>query len=373
MGQTTMRKLVATTLLIALAVGPAASLRAQDQALETGDTQPTDLRSLQAEYRDEQVRARRLRADAVDAQTELAALERQLSALRQARDTDDAQLNAQRARLSELARQETMLLADLSGERAVQGRLLSALQMMSRRPPPPLLIPSDKAVDTVRAAILMRAMTPELARRARVLADRQAEITRIRRLAVLSSERLLTIESAQGDRRGEIEALTTRKTALLAVLRADAQRIERAAAVLEARIRALGGTVGAAPEGEAEPVATRLPGGRARLTSPLPGLPSGGFGDGSTGLRWKGDGRTVAAPASAIVDYAGPLNGWGQVVILDLGPGWRVVLAGLDSVSVETGARVTDGQGLGKAATDGEVYFELRREDRPVDPGRWLQ
>ena len=30
-------------------------------------------------------------------------------------------------------------------------------------------------------------------------------------------------------------------------------------------------------------------------------------------------------------------------------------------------------QALGKAPEDGEVYFELRREERPIDPARWLQ
>lgn len=364
-----MRRLVITTCLIALAATPAMSLRAQ--------TSKADMASLQAEYRDELARARRLRADARDAQTELVTLERQLSGLRRAQTADDLQLQAQRARLAQLTQQETLLVTSLSKDRDMLGRLLSALQMMSRRPPPPLLVPANKAVDTVRAAILMREMTPELERRAQVLAERQDEIARVRRLAVLSSERLLTVESAQGDRRGEIEALTTRKTALLAILRADAERSERAARVLEQRIRELGGVIRPPSDNDADPVATRLPAGRTRLTSPLPGAPDAPYGQGggmhANGLRWRGGGRTVAAPASATVDYAGPLSGWGDVVILDLGPGWRVVLAGLESVSVEAGARVADGQALGKAAEDGEVYFELRREDRPVDPAQWLQ
>ncbi len=364
-----MRKLIVTSCLIVLAAAPAASLRAQDAK--------ADMASLQAEYRDDLARARRLRADARDAQQELATLERQLTGLRRAQSADDLQLAAQRARLAQLTQQETLLVTSLSKDRGMLGRLLSALQMMSRRPPPPLLIPADKAVDTVRAAILMREMAPELERRAKVLAERQEEIARVRRLAVLSSERLLTTESAQGDRRGEIEALTTRKIALLAVLRADAERSERAANLLEQRIRQLGGEVQGSADNDAEPVATRLPGGRSRLTQPLPGAPEVGFGAAggmqSNGMRWRGGGRTVAAPASGVVDYAGPLSGWGHVVILDIGPGWRAVLAGMDSVSVQPGTRVSDGQALGKAAEDGEVYFELRREERPVDPGRWLQ
>ena len=359
-----MRRLIVLGCLTALAASPAASQRAQ---------QSGELAGLQAEYRDEQVRARRLRADAADAAAGIGALERQLSALRRAQTTDDVQMAAQRARLNDLGRREAVLVATLSKQRALQGRLLSALQMMSRDPPPPLLIPAGRAVDTVRAAILMRAVAPELERRARALVAQQGEVARIRRLAVLSSERLLTTESAQGDRRAEIEDLTDRKTALAAVLRADAGRAERAGRVLEARIRSLGGEVRPVSDNEAAAVVTRLPGGRSRLSPPVAGAPDIGFGRGSSGLRWRADALSVAAPASAGVDYAGPLSGWGQVVILNLGPGWRAVIAGLDTVSVEAGGRVGAGQTLGRSAADGEVYFELRREERPVDPAAWLE
>jgi septal ring factor EnvC (AmiA/AmiB activator) len=145
--------------------------------------------------------------------------------------------------------------------------------------------------------------------------------------------------------------------------------------VLEARIRSLGGEIQplSAAEADAETVVTRLPGGRSRLSPPTPGLPDAVFGRGSSGWRWRTGARTITAPANAVVDYAGPLSGWGQVVILDLGPGWRAVIAGLDTVSVEAGGRVSDGQAVGRSAEDGEVYFELRRDERPVDPAPWLR
>ncbi|MFN7389198.1 murein hydrolase activator EnvC family protein [Brevundimonas sp.] len=330
-----------------------------------------DLEQLQARYRDEQVRARRLRADAEAAQGELAALDRELATLQRDVASGDQELSAQRARLAALGRREAAIVSELARARDSQMRLLSALQLMSRRPPPPLLISADRAVDTVRAAILMKAMAPDLRARADALAARQAEVGRIRRLAVLSSERLMTTESAQGDRRAEIESLSARRTALLAVLRADADRAERAARSLEARIRALGATPESAAEAADAP-ASRLPAGRNRLTAPVPGSPSVRFGQGgdgarSQGWRWSASGD-VAAPAGARVDHAGPLSGWGEVVILDLGDGWRAVLAGLDTIAVEPGQRVADSQTLGRAEAGGEVYLELRRGDRPVDP-----
>lgn len=359
MNRPLLKRSAVLSLLVALSALPAAA-SVQD-----------NLEQLQAQYRDEQVRARRLRADARDAQIEITALDRELATLRRDQTADDFQLSAQRERLRELGAREAEIVTDLARARDAQGRLLSALQMMSRRPPPPLLVPSDRAVDTVRAAILMKAMAPEMQRRAAVYAERQAEVARIRRLAVLSSERLLTTESAQGDRRAEIEDLSARRTALLAVLKADAARAERAAASLETRIRNLGGRpVAAADTGTP---ATRLPGGRARLTPPVAGTPQGRFGAGSSGLHWSAPSGEVSAPADARVDHAGPLSGWGEVVILDLGGGWRAVVAGLDTTSVEAGERVESGQGLGSTGPDGEIYFELRRDDRPVDPAPYLR
>ena len=120
--------LTSSSLLLALA-GPAASQRA---------AQPnSELTRLQAEYRDETARARRLRAEAAAAGDEVVDLDRQLADLRRAEAEDDVQLESQRARLKELGDREAALVAALSRERAGQGRLLSALQMMSRRPPPP--------------------------------------------------------------------------------------------------------------------------------------------------------------------------------------------------------------------------------------------
>lgn len=354
-----------------LALGLAGGLAGPAVSQKSAEPDP-ELARLQAEYRSEFARARRLRAEAAAASEELTELDRQLAALRRAEAEDDLQMQASRARLQELDERENHLLSALSREQAGQGRLLSALQMMSRRPPPPLLIPADKAVDTVRASILIRAMTPELQSRAATLVERQNELHRIRRLAALSSERLFTVESAQSNRRAEIETLTKRKETLRTVLRDEATRAERASRSLETRIRELGGATSVVAEAQDQGPVIRMPGGQNRLTPPVKGVPSQRFGGGSGGWRWRSSKETVAAPAGARVAYAGPLKEWGQVVILDLGPGWRVVVAGMDELLVDHGQRVNEAQPLGKTGEDGEVYFELRRLERPIDPEPWL-
>lgn len=333
--------------------------------------QSEELARLTAEYRDELARARRLRAEAAQAAKDLVELDTQLDELRGEEAADDLQMQAQRARLKELGGREAVLLGQMSREGAAQGRLLSALQMMTRNPPPPLLVPAERARDTVRANIMIRAMTPEIQKRTKVLVDRQEEINRIRRLAALSSERLFTVESAQSQRRAEIENLTTRKTALRSVLRAEAARAERATSALEARIREVGGALPSVDDRATEVVA-RNPGGRDRLVRPVQAVPAQTYGAGSAGWRWHASNSTVSAPAAGRVLFAGPMKEWGEIVILDLGPGWRAVVAGMDHVDVEVGQRVAEGQALGRTGDDGEAYFELRRGERPIDPAPWL-
>jgi septal ring factor EnvC (AmiA/AmiB activator) len=84
----------------------------------------------------------------------------------------------------------------------------------------------------------------------------------------------------------------------------------------------------------------------------------------------------VISPAAGEVSYAGEFRSYGQVLILDLGGGYAVVLTGLQNISVRVGDRVRAGQAVGEmaaAATPApELYVEVRRNGQPIDPGRWL-
>jgi septal ring factor EnvC (AmiA/AmiB activator) len=97
----------------------------------------------------------------------------------------------------------------------------------------------------------------------------------------------------------------------------------------------------------------------------------------SDGLTWRAPpSAVVTAPSAGVVEYAGALKGWGGVVILKIGGGYHLVLAGLDAISAATGRPVSAGQALGRMA-DGhgeqELYLEARKNGEPVDPGRWVR
>ena len=69
-------------------------------------------------------------------------------------------------RLARLNVEETHLSAEQAHNMNQLSRLLSVLQQLRRDPPPALLVSPRDAKDAVRAAILVKAMTPELERRA---------------------------------------------------------------------------------------------------------------------------------------------------------------------------------------------------------------
>jgi murein hydrolase activator len=119
------------------------------------------------------------------------------------------------------------------------------------------------------------------------------------------------------------------------------------------------------------------------FTPPTPGKISVRFGGRlQSGLLAQGvayrpaPGAEVVSPATAVVEYAGPVNGWGEVVILRGGGGCHMVLSGLGKVTVAAGQLVAGAGPIGAMPTLGqpppELYFELRLARGVVDPARMM-
>lgn len=88
-------------------------------------------------------------------------------------------------------------------------------------------------------------------------------------------------------------------------------------------------------------------------------------------------GTNVRAVAAGAVSYAGPLTGYGNAVILDHGGGYYTLYGRLESVGVETGYEVAEGDRLGfvgeTSAPEGAVlHFEIRQGKKALDPQAWL-
>jgi septal ring factor EnvC (AmiA/AmiB activator) len=253
-------------------------------------------------------------------------------------------------RLARLNVEETELSAEQGRNIATLARLLAVLEMLKRDPPPALLVSPKDAKDAVRAAILVKAMTPDLQARAMGYAREASEMMRQRRLAAVESEALFTNESAQAE----------------------------AAAPPAAAARG----PAAADRGEGAITAPQ------RLSMPASGpivrrfgeaLTSGGRSNGLTIAT--ASGAQVISPGAGTVQYVGPVKGWGVILILRLAGGYHLVLAGLERTSVSVGQSVAAGQPVGgmpdSRQSEGgkasrELYLEVRRLGAPADPARWL-
>jgi septal ring factor EnvC (AmiA/AmiB activator) len=96
-------------------------------------------------------------------------------------------------------------------------------------------------------------------------------------------------------------------------------------------------------------------------------------------------GAQITAPCDGWVVYAGPFRNYGQLLILNAGGGYHVLLAGMGRISVDPGqfvvtgepvAEMGDGGGQGAAALaagSGQpvLYVEFRKDGTPVDPSPW--
>jgi len=96
-------------------------------------------------------------------------------------------------------------------------------------------------------------------------------------------------------------------------------------------------------------------------------------------------GALVTAPSDGWIVFAGTFRSYGQMIILNPGDGYHVVLSGLEGVTVQQGQFVVAGEPLGTMgnkrvasatalALETErptLYIEFRKDGKPVDSRPW--
>lgn len=122
---------------------------------------------------------------------------------------------------------------------------------------------------------------------------------------------------------------------------------------------------------------------QGRLRRPVGGNISGRFGQARpSGGTWRGvffatAPAAVSSIASGHVAYAGPLSGYGNIVVVDHGDDYVSVYSGLSSTGVSSGGSVSAGSRLGTSGSlpSGEqgLYLEIRYRRQPMNPLSWLR
>jgi septal ring factor EnvC (AmiA/AmiB activator) len=331
----------------------------------------------------------------------------------------EASAEATRTRLKPLDEREQLFRKSLDERRTVIVEILAALQRVGHEPPPALVVQPEDALRALRTAIMLGAVVPEMRGQADALAGDLADLLRVRKdiaaehqrlardLALLGREQLrmnLLVDERQKKQADVEQALDTERQRaadlahqvdslkdLIAKLEANVDSANRAAhlparAVEEGRpdIAALNDPGRLAPE-----VAFAATRGRLRL--PVNGLRIREFGasDGVGGTQ-KGlsiasrTGAQITSPCDGWVVYAGPFRSYGQLLILNAGGGYHVLLAGMERISVDLGQFVLTGEPVAVMGGGSQVsaavatrskqpvlYVEFRKDGTPIDPSPW--
>jgi septal ring factor EnvC (AmiA/AmiB activator) len=326
-------------------------------------------------------------------------------------------------RLAPLDDRDQALRASLEQRRDAVVEVLAALQRMGRQSPPALVIRSEDALQAVRSAMMLGAILPEMKLQAETLAADLAELVGLRsqitterdrlarELLVLAIERqrlTLMIDERQ-KRQAEAERALADERQRAAQLARQAEDLNQLIVKLEQGLdtaaRAAKAALRSPEERKADSrpdlAAFRDPGrltpaiafASAKGMLPLPvsgprikefGAPDG-VGGTEKGLSIAArPGGQITAPCDGWVVYAGTFRNYGQLLILNAGGGYHVLLAGMERISVDLGQFVVTGEpvaamggGAQSAAAiaggSGQpvLYVEFRKDGVPVDPGPW--
>ena len=328
------------------------------------------------------------------------------------------------ARLQQLIDSEASIRKSLDGRRAVIVEVLAALQRIGRRLPPALMVKPEDALESVRTAMLLGAVVPEMRVEAEALAGELSDLVRVRAEAATERDGLardlmaLSIEKnrmtllvderqkhqseaekkleAERQRAAELSRQADNLKDLIGRLERGLDSAARAARTAEEG-RALGDTradLSALKDPGRLTPAIAFASAKGVLPIPVNGVKSRDFGapDGNGGTE-RGisiatrPGAQVTAPCDGWVVYAAPYRSYGKLLILNAGGGYHVVLAGMERISVDIGQFVLTGEPVAVMGSGPQVasamltgaagssppmlYIEFRKDGSPVDPNPW--
>ncbi|MDX3809320.1 murein hydrolase activator EnvC family protein [Bosea thiooxidans] len=329
-------------------------------------------------------------------------------------------------RLSLLQSSETAIRRSLDSRRGLIAEVLAALQRIGRRPPPAVLVRPEDILEAVRASMLLGAVVPDLRQEVEILGTDLAELVRLRN----------GIATERANIGAEMEQLAAERQRLASLVEARREREAAAAKDVEAQ-KALGDQLAGqarsmrefvekiekevsvankAAEAARQAIEQETREQRERMTAlafkdparlapkiafadakgllslPVSGSRLRGFGDpDGAGGTTRGisletrPGALVSAPSDGWVVYAGPFRSFGQLLILNAGGGYYMLLAGMQRIDValnqfvlagepvavmgETSeaAAMTVGVGTGQPV----LYIEFRKDGTSVDPTPW--
>jgi septal ring factor EnvC (AmiA/AmiB activator) len=327
------------------------------------------------------------------------------------------------ANLRPLDSREQAVRASLDSRRSEIVEVLAALQRAGRRTPPALLVRPEDALQSLRTAMLLGSVVPELRGRAEKLAADLGELVNLRQRIATKRDELARDRDRLKDDSVRLAALVEERQRKQSAIEKDVEAEGARAINLSRQVEGLQGLITkmeqdlksaakaaataslqgapAAPNGKPNLGALKDPArlspaiafasARGLFVFPVNGRKIREFGgsDGSGGVE-KGisltakAGAQVTTPCDGWVVYAGPFRSYGQLLILNAGGGYHVLIAGMERISVNIGQFVLTGEPVATMGSTSQVasilattasqpvlYVEFRKDGTPIDSGPW--
>ena len=292
------------------------------------------------------------------------------------------------ARRAALAAEQRVREAEVQHNRAALAGQLRAAYLIGRQEPLKLLLNQKDPALVGRMFAYYSYFGRARAEQIKLIEDDMQRIAELDGELAAEDQQLAELEKQQRAQLHALEQARTQRTHVLASLEAQshtrAQNLERLRsqqAGLENLLRELRTAMERFPL-EGNDAFARL---RGKLAWPVTGRLVARFGDARAGgVRW--DGVLVAtergAPVKAVcqgrVIYADWLPGLGLLTIVDHGDGYLSLYGHNERLYKAAGEPVAAGEPIAAAGDSGgssrpELYFEIRKGGKPVDPRPWFR
>ena len=343
----------------------------------------------------------REKADALESERkkvrkDVSSLKKTLAKTAQQTQTIETNLTSLERETANLNAQAETLTAQINIDRVQYTELLAALQRLEASPPPTLALTPRNAKRSADAGLLMATLSDQLKKRAEALtlSLTALEVTQAQLIlkksdlsdtrAKLKSEMKTVNAGLANKSKLEAKLSDEKKTAAAEADRFAAEsktlvdliaKLESEAAVVVPRTKP--GKPGSKPTKKLVlPKGTkRFAQAKGGMIRPVSGRLIKSYGRGEKGQTYAGrPGGQVIAPYAGRVEFSGPFKNYENVVILNVGDGYFVLLTGLNDLYIDAGDTVRRGEPVGKLPprSGAELYIELRKNGSPVDPKPWL-
>ncbi|USP00936.1 peptidoglycan DD-metalloendopeptidase family protein [Bartonella taylorii] len=309
-------------------------------------------------------------------------------------------------KLKKMIEKQAQIYQSLKNNRAEFAEVLALLERMGLNPPPALMVRTEDALASVRSSVLLGAIVSQMQKKIQVLTASLKELTNLRHSITTEYAALKTKMQNQVEQQKRLELLLDEKAKLQKkseeelteqqqkniILAKKAQSLEELILELDRQSK-LSSDVSVQVQKNLQLLEqANFESRKGSLLFPVAGKKIQHMNSSSQITRFGEMIETEAAavvisPADALVAFAGPFRSYGQLIILNVGNGYHIVLIGMSRINVTQGQFVLAGEPLGTMGmqfiansvaldigkTTPMLYIEFRKQGKPVNPTPWWQ